>query len=58
MEGKLKDIRCKCGKLLCKAHGIATIEVKCSRCKEIELREINDVLEVSENAAELIGGND
>jgi phage FluMu protein Com len=39
---RLKEVRCRCGALLCKASGKAVIESKCPRCRSIVKAEIDE----------------
>lgn len=57
MSNALCEIRCSCGKLLCKAHGVGEVEIKCTRCKALVRRRLEDIGE-QEAKKSYVAGND
>lgn len=54
----MTEVRCECGKLLFKASGAAQIQIKCPRCKEIRLIELNTRMNEEQARKELVGATD
>lgn len=57
MSNALCEMRCSCGKLLCKAHGVGEVEIKCTRCKALVRRRLEDIGE-QEARKSYVSGND